>query len=197
MLASDKTGLQDELANEIVALGKEVESLTLDDIQDGLPRLKCFLYEVHRWYYAAFPAIFFEANEDIEILDTNVPKGQQILVFSRYISKNPYSPAKRLPFGPNGEGQLEFCPRRYLLKEGEKVSVQHPGINSTSFLIFGHGSRICPGKGFSHAIVALVAAALLQNFRMELAPGHEPIGRISGLAETPDKDIRVIFSPRN
>lgn len=136
-------------------------------------------------------------SEDIGMLDTTVPRGQQITIFSRSIAQNPYSPAKGVPSGPNGEGHLEFCPRRYLLKEGTNLSVQHLEKNSTKFLVFGHGSRVCPDRDFSDVIVALAAVALLQNFRMELAPGHEPIGRISGLAETPDKDIRVIFSPRN
>lgn len=189
-LATDKTGLQKELAEEVAALPTDLEDIKFDDLRDRLPRLRSFLYEIHR-YYSAFPMLFFEAADDVELFGTVIPKGRQIAVLTRYVVMNPHSPPSHVPLGPNGESHLEFCPRRYL---NDKHQVQHPENNSTSFLTFGHGIRSCPGKLFSDAILSLTLIALLRNFEWELAPDHEPIGRIMGFAETPDKDVNVVFT---
>uniref|UniRef100_A0A7S1D2W7 Cytochrome P450 n=1 Tax=Cyclophora tenuis TaxID=216820 RepID=A0A7S1D2W7_CYCTE len=112
---------------------------------------------------------------------------------------NSHSPAKGVPLGPNGEKPDVFCPRRYLTSATTdgRIGVSVPPRNSTSFLSFGHGSRVCPGKGLADATISLTVATLIKHFEMRLAPNHAPIGRTKLVSEIPDIDIRILFSPRD
>ena len=197
-LAEDKTGLQQELLEEInQALPRDLSDVSLEDLQpEKLPKLKAFLYEVLRWY-SPFPFMLLQANEAIPFCGTTLEKGTAIFTLLRYVSKNPHAPAKNIPLGPNGEPATEYCPRRFWKRDnGGKVTAIIPPRNSTSYLAFGHGSRVCLGKSFSEETLTLTLATLIKTFEMKLAPNHAPIGRIKMLAEVPDIDVRVMFRER-
>eukprot|EP00541_Cyclophora_tenuis_P014240 CAMPEP_0116563462 /NCGR_PEP_ID=MMETSP0397-20121206/12750_1 /TAXON_ID=216820 /ORGANISM="Cyclophora tenuis, Strain ECT3854" /LENGTH=351 /DNA_ID=CAMNT_0004089915 /DNA_START=150 /DNA_END=1205 /DNA_ORIENTATION=- len=206
-LAQDETNLQEEIYSEIIhALPDDLDEVTLEDLgPDRIPRLMALLYEVLR-FYTPFPNILLYTDEEIPFCGTTLAKGTHIFALLRYVMKNPHTAAKDVPLGPNGEPSTVFCPRRYLLTGGDgsggvddcapMVSVRVPERNSTSFLSFGHGSRVCLGKALAEASIALTVATLVRTFTMKLAPNHAPIGRIKMLAEVPDVDIRVMFTPR-
>ena len=59
-----------------------------------------------------------------------------------------------------------FIPERF---ERERKTALPRG----AYVPFGGGSRICIGKRFGQTEVKLVAAMLLQRFRLDLPPGHE------------------------
>ena len=212
-LAQDETGLQQELYDEIHTQllhdGKDIGSLTLDDLllhnnsssNSHIPRLKSFLYEVFR-FHPAFPFLMFRSERDIPLAGSTLPKGTEIMSLLRYSSvTNPHSPPTDVARGPNNVDPTVFCPRRFLVQgnsdDDDKVGVRLPSRNSTSFLTFGHGSRVCVGKTYAEASVLLFIIYLIDNFEsIRLAPNHEPIGRTTVMASLPDRDVRVALTPR-
>ena len=218
-LAQDETGLQQELYDEIHTQllhdGKDVGSLTLDDLllhnsDNHIPRLKSFLYEVFR-FYPAFPFLLFRSERDITLAGATLPKGTEIMSLLRYSSvANPHNPPTGVTRGPNNADPTVFCPRRFLVhddddddddktnnKERVVAGVRLPSRNSTSFLTFGHGSRVCVGKTYAEASVLLFIIYLIENFAsIRLAPNHASIGRTVAMASLPDQDIQVVLTPR-
>ena len=198
-LAEDKTGLQAELLEEIDnALPRDLADVSLEDLQpDNLPKLKSFIFEVLRCY-SPFSFLSLQTAEPIPFCGTTLEGGTAIFALLRYSSMNPYSAPEGVPLGPNGEPATEYCPRRFLKHDddGGKVTLIMPPRNSTSFLPFGHGSRVCLGKSLADVSMAFTMASLIKTFAMELAPDHAPIGRTKVLAEVPDIDVRVVLSER-
>ena len=241
-LARDTTGIQEQIANEIdtnlpwassaADAASFIENISLHDVLPSsssskptfkLPILKSFLLEVTR-YFPAFPLLFLQTKEDnIPFANTCLPKGQKIIVASRYIMKHgcqASSETQGVPVGPNGELPSEFCPRRFLVKANNQSSggssssssssnghtsqerqqvydVRLPEKNSMSYLTFGHGARICPGQSLSETIITVTIASLLQRYTIQLAPNHPPITHVLGFAEMPEQDVRIVLIPRH
>ena len=197
-LAEDKSGLQQELLEEIDnALPRDLAEISLDDLlPDNLPKLNAFMFEVLRCY-SPFSFLSLQAADSIPFCGTTLEKGTCIFALLRYCTMNPYTPAKGVPVGPNGEPSTEFCARRFLKHndDGQVTAITMPR-NSTSYLPFGFGSRECLGRAYSEASMTLTIAALIKTFEMKLAPDHAPIGRTKVLAEVPDIDVRVEFGER-
>ena len=193
LLAMDETGLQEEIFQEVKKLG-ELEDAALNNLDDAsIPTLLSFLFEVYR-FYSPFPFLFLEsAEDDVTLLGTTLPKGVNVIILLNYPSRSSISPPTDVPNGPNGEPNTVFCPRRYLLKDG---SVVRPKAGTTELMSFGHGARICPGTNLSRAVLSFTFARLIKEFVIKLEPNHPPVGRIFGLSDMPDRDIRLCLTLR-
>ena len=191
MIATDKSGLQDELAKEARDLG-DINVAAFQEINSKLPKLKSAAYETQR-IYSAFPIIFLKAAQQVVFDNTTLPGGTQFLVMTRYVSTNPISPPTGVPFGPKGELPSEFCARRWLMDGG----VQPPCTKKGAFMAFGHGPRTCPGRDLAEIVTLVVISSVLQRFEISLAPGHATVQRKLSFAEVPDQDIHLILKPRN
>jgi cytochrome P450 len=194
-IASDQTGLQDELFDEMK--GFDVQNSTIEDLNTRLPRLKSLMHEVHRCH-SGFPAIGLEAIKEIEVGGKTIPPYTPFLVLMRYPSVSKVKPSKHVPIGPKGEMPFEFCPRRWLTtdKLGE-VSVATPNTNGNcSFLAFGVGARACPGRIYSEAMTLIAIVNLLQRFRISLEPGHEAVYPMFMHIDTVNCDIKLQLERR-
>ena len=69
-----------------------------------------------------------------------------------------------------------FRPERFAPGNRERIP-------KGAYVPFGGGSRMCIGMRFGLAEVGVIAAAILERFRLELAPGYQ-------LPDAPDADHR-------
>ncbi|KZV23348.1 ent-kaurenoic acid oxidase 2-like [Dorcoceras hygrometricum] len=74
--------------------------------------------------------IFRTARKDVAYKGYKIPKGWKVMCWSRYIHENP----------ENFENHMEFNPERW-----------NEPAESGTFLVFGGGSRICPGNVLSRS----------------------------------------------
>ena len=74
-LCEDETNLQNELLEEVrTSLPEDLSKLTLEDLSaDNLPKMKSFLYEVHRCC-GAFPILLLHAEADIPFCGTTLDR---------------------------------------------------------------------------------------------------------------------------
>lgn len=98
-----------------------------------------------------------------------------------------------------------FCPARWfngnkaedaeLPTQGEDTQCPFPRMKRPSFIPFGAGTRICPGKNFAEvemrAILSEVVAAT--TFSRRPGPAPQPLG---ALTTRPDYNFRFEFQPR-
>jgi cytochrome P450 len=193
-IADDKSGLREELVKEADAF--DFENAPLDDIPKTLPRMKSFLHELHR-HYGGSPLLMLEPAEDLPFCDSVIPKGTTIMVHLRYISTSPISPPKGVPFGPKSKHPSDFCPHRWLVtaKDGT-LSAQSPDTKNGAFMSFGHGLRMCPGRGYAEKLQFLTLVSLLQRFDVSLEPNHPQVSSIFSFIDIPNHDIKVKLTKR-
>jgi len=96
-----------------------------------------------------------EALEDVEVNGVHIPKGAQILISQWVVHRDPR-------FFPNPEG---FDPDRWLPERAKSIP-------RYAYFPFGGGPRVCIGNHFAMMEATLVMAAIMQRFRVELAPGQ-------------------------
>mmetsp|Transcript_26542 Transcript_26542/g.40748 ORF Transcript_26542/g.40748 Transcript_26542/m.40748 type:complete len:376 (+) Transcript_26542:1-1128(+) len=195
-LAEDNTGLQDELAQEIIELGDSSE-LSLENMNSVLPRTRSHIFECIR-VFSPSRTSFLETNKGATLGGVELPKGTKLMVMGQYASMHPEgNDTLDVPVGPNGEGNDQFCPRRWLTTdENGKLSVRQPTNSKGGYFSFGHGLRICPGKEFAEAEIAFVLAAVLQNFEISMKPNHDKITLVMNFVCSPDIDVELMLSPR-
>lgn len=78
-----------------------------------------------------------------------------------------------------------FSPRRFL-----------DGKHNWAWSPFGHGTRICTGKGVAQVELKVVLATLFQKARLQLTQKAGKIDR-HGLFFVPQKGLRVVFEERD
>lgn len=173
-VADDKTGLQDELYNEMK--GFDLNNCTFEDINTRLPRLKSFMHEIHR-VYGGFPFFILEVVEEIQLGGRTVEPFTPCMVLPRYPTMSKVNPSKHVPLGPDNKPNHEFCPRRWLTidKLGEVTAVTPNTATSCAFNAFGNGARSCPGRIYSEAMTFIALISLVQRFEACLEDGHEEV----------------------
>jgi len=201
-IAIDRTGLQDELATEIMAF-QNFDEAGLEESTEGLPRMRSLVYEVLR-IKGPTPFLGLENAEPFEIDGTVQPPSTFFIVLMQYISTLESSEAgKRKPAGPRDAPLKDVCPRRWLEGgKGEKSdgNIDAPMVVSptykTGFRPFGTGVRVCPGRDLAEAEVLVILALILSKFEISLEQGHPPMKLVSRFTESPDIDIRLVLKPR-
>jgi cytochrome P450 len=143
--------VQERLAAEVVATLPEGRLTDFDQLRE-LPWLDAVIQETMRLKPVA-PLNIVEANRDLDIGPLRLRKGDQVAILTRAIALA--EPA----FTEAGF----FDPERWL-----RASADRRGFNPHSFMPFGSGPRLCPGRSLAllemKAVLALVAA------RMEVEP---------------------------
>ncbi len=81
---------------------------------------------------------------------------------------------------------FQFVPERWL--RGQKE--HHP----FAALPFGHGPRMCVGRRFATLEVSLLAAEIVQNFRMEFR--HPPMDVVTTFFSAPERPLDITFIER-
>lgn len=117
-------------------------------------------------------------TEDIQLGDTRIPRGSEILV-------SPYLLHRRPAWFPDPE---RFDPSRFSPENEAKLP-------RTAFMPFGVGARACIGGGFAMLEGPIVLATLLRRFDVSLADGAEIEARAT-ITLRPKGDLRLRLSGR-
>jgi len=205
-IAIDDTGLQDELAAEISALPRLEKEAGLEELNEGLPRMRSLVYEVLR-IKGPSPFMGLENTKAFEMDGiSQPPKTSFFLLFRHASTLESSEDNKRAPRGQRDAPVNKFCARRWLVSgaEGEengtrgmsKYSVLKPSFK-TGFRPFGSGMRVCPGRDLAEVEILVVLAFVLRKFEIELQEGHPPIKFVTRIAQTLDTNIRLVLKQRN
>mmetsp|Transcript_13208 Transcript_13208/g.26947 ORF Transcript_13208/g.26947 Transcript_13208/m.26947 type:complete len:518 (+) Transcript_13208:138-1691(+) len=194
-IASDESGLQDELAAEALAF-KNFDEAGLDEIADGLPRLRSLIYEVLR-LRGPTSLIGLQNMKEVEIGGTTFPPNTTFLIALRYISTlDDSDPERLIPLGPNNAPRKEFCPRRWLTtNEDGNTTVQNPSHKS-GWRPFGVGMRVCPGRDFAEVEMLIILGSMLRKYEISLKENHPPMTMVKRFTECPDIDICLSLKDR-
>jgi cytochrome P450 len=120
-----------------------------------------------------------EAVTDIELGGYLLPKGCQVLVSPYVLHHDPRSFLDPLRFDPE-----RFSPGRA------------ESIPPFAYIPFGAGPRVCIGNSFAMMTMKLVVAAVLQEYRLRLAPGQGEAKGEPLLVLRPKGGLRLIQSKR-
>jgi cytochrome P450 len=198
-IAVDRTGLQHELASEVLALPKLEDKAELDDFLKGLPRTRSFMYEVLR-LVGPTPLLILENKKTIEIDGTQILPQTAFAVLNRYAST--IESAKGVPRGVKNLPPNQFCARRWLItgdnkdeRNEKKLSVITPSLKN-GFRAFGSGSRVCPGRAVAEVEILVILAFILRKYNIGLEEGHRPVKFVTELTQTLDADIRLVLKQR-
>jgi len=188
-IAADKTGLQQELAQEAMAI-ESIEDADLDTLATGFPRMSSFMYEVLRLRGPI--ALNGLTNQvPIEIDGTVLPAKSNFLVLYRIMSKNGTS----APRGPKDSPPNEFCGRRWLTGSSTSLSATKPTFK-TGYRAFGEGARVCPGRELAETELLVFLVSILREFEIELEPGHPPMSQTFRLSVCQEIDARLVLKHR-
>lgn len=210
-IATDTTGLQDELAAEALAV-QDFHALSLERISNEFPRLRSAIYETLR-IAGPTPLLRMESREEhVEIGGVSFPPHTQFIVLRRYISTLPETTEddgtngrkrRATPTGPRNAPPTEYCPRRWLERHGDgvpTVSTDAPTYDRHGFTPFGLGVRVCPGRGLAEMEMAVVVASLLRRFEIRWTPeiegGCAPMRLVSRFTEVQERPVRLLLRTR-
>lgn len=114
--------------------------------------------------YPPLVAISRQALGPDELAGHRISKGAMVVIA-------PYVLHRRAQFWPRPEC---FDPSRFLPEA-------RAGISRFAYLPFGVGPRICIGAAFALQEATLALAAIMREFKLEVAPGHRvwPLQRVT------------------
>ena len=144
--------IQERMRAEIEAVTGGGELALFAQTRD-LPYTDAVINEAMRLKPVA-PLNVLEANRDIRIDGLQIRKGDAVAILSRAI-------ARRETAEP-----LRFDPERWLRAEGEGG---RRTVNPRSFLPFGAGPRLCPGRSLALLEMKVVLAMVARHFQVEAA----------------------------
>ncbi|XP_073283692.1 ent-kaurenoic acid oxidase 1-like [Primulina huaijiensis] len=137
----------EKLQEEHVPISKRLngESITYDDVSTCKYSSKVVEEVLRMANISAF--IFRTARKDVEYKGYKIPKGWKVLCWIRYTHENPEI----------FEDPTDFNPERW-------NKPAKPG----TFLVFGGGSRICPGNMLARLQVSIIIHHLVVGYRWKL-----------------------------
>ena len=118
-----------------------------------LPYLDGVINETMRLKPVA-PINALQALRDVELGEWLIKKGDSLTILTRVMAMN------NAEF-PDAEA---FNPQRWITPPGEERQ-----FNPRSFMPFGSGPRLCPGRSLALAEIKVVLAMVVQNFHVEAA----------------------------
>lgn len=188
-LATDPE-LQAECAAEAVSL--DLDAADEATLMDSLPAIRSLYWETNRLKGAA-GFLMMQPAEGHEVTlqgRTLLPRSQggsiAVFVMLKWFNRTKEAAARAGINHPEA-----FDPRRWI---GDDGKVRQPPIDG--YLSFGHGARVCPGRGLSQLVATVTTATVLRAFSLSLPEDHAPVNMITHGTDRPDKDIRMLFTPR-
>ena len=139
---------------------------------EDVPRLRyteMTVRESMRLYPAAGFLFTREAVEDVEVGGYTLPRGSWLVISPYVLHRDPDLFTDPEAFDPE-----RFAPGRV------------DEIPSYAYLPFGGGPRICIGNSLATMEIVLVAATVLQKYRVLLAPDQAEV----------EPEVEVVFRPR-
>jgi cytochrome P450 len=119
---------------------------------EGLEFIEAVALEAMRLKPVA-PALFLEANEDLLVLDTCIPRGMNIAALTSFdaLAEENFTFAG------------EFRPERWLANERPETW----NHNVRAFMPFGGGARVCPGRSLAMIEIKFVLAMICRQFQVQ------------------------------
>lgn len=116
------------------------------------------------------PFQFFDARKDVVLGDLKLPRGASVCTLTRAptLEDEHFADAKA------------FKPERWIA--GERTGAH----NVSSFLPFGSGPRICPGRALALLEMKMALAAIYQRFEIERVGQPRDVKEITAFAMMPD-----------
>jgi cytochrome P450 len=206
-IASDQTGLQDELLEEANLLPDlEWPLLSLEVLLNTVPRIRSLFYEVVR-FMGPGPQMMCQNKFALEVAPgVSIPPGSSLILPLQYLGTQPGS---GIPPRSCGSPMHEFCARRWCTIDdttttsgsstGRVTGVLKPSAKTGVPIStgFGGGVRMCPGQLIAEAEAVLCLAFALREFHVSLPPDHGPLEMMSQLSAVPRCDIRLVLKERN
>lgn len=165
--------------NEQVGTEREVKESDMKN----LTYLQAVVKETLRLYPGAQLSVPRESIEDCIVAGYHIPAGTRLWVNLYKLQRDPHV----------WESPREFNPERFLTTEKNfEVKGQ-----SSKFIPFGAGRRICPGISFAFQVMHLSLARLLHEFEIR-RPSKEPLNMEESVALNITKKIplEVVLTPR-
>ena len=167
-------------------MGAEVDAALGDHALESfeqtreLPYLDAVINEAMRLKPVA-PLNVVEANRDLTIGQLRLRRGDPVAILSRAIA------LRETAF----EQPLRFDPERWLLVDGGRR-----GFNPRSFMPFGSGPRLCPGRSLALLEMKTVLAMIARHFRVDAACDLDQVSERLAFTMSP-RGLRLRLVPRN
>lgn len=149
-----------------------------DDVA-RLPWLGQTLKETLRLYPAAPALLSRRITAPLNVGPWTLPRGALVRLTPWVVHRDPRWHADPLRFDPN-----RFAP-------GSPASTQRG-----TYLPFGAGPRVCLGSLFAMTEMTLVAAMLLQRFRLALPEGEPPVRAVLNVTLRPADGLHLVLHRR-
>ncbi|KAH9495657.1 hypothetical protein Btru_015564 [Bulinus truncatus] len=117
-----------------------------------MPYTEASVIEVLRYATAGPFLLPHSCREDIEVNGYTIEKGSILLANAWYCHRR----------SDQWSDPWSFKPERFLDSSGQLLQADHP--SRLNLIIFGSGSRSCPGKAFARSRMFLIVSSLIQNF---------------------------------
>lgn len=129
-----------------------------------------------------YPPVGFFVRTSVQetrMRDKNIPAGSSILI-------SPWLIHRHRSLWDRSD---EFDPDRFETNQGKESS-------KCAYIPFSAGPRVCVGKAFATQEAHLILAAIVQRYRIDPVPNHEPkpVGRVTVRS---DNGIRIRLTIRN
>jgi cytochrome P450 len=147
-----------------------------------LPRLRCTEAAVKESLRLYPPSAFLfsrQAMEDVELGGYRLRRGSWVIISPYVMHRDPRHFREPEAFDPG-----RFAPGRV-----EEI----PGY---AYLPFGGGPRVCIGSALATMEMVLVAATVLQRFRMDIAPGQGEVEPELAVVLRPKGGLRMRLTAR-
>ncbi|KAK0062721.1 dnaJ subfamily B member 11 [Biomphalaria pfeifferi] len=142
--------LQEKLHSEVKSvIGNETPSLRH---RSSMPYTESSIIEALRYATAGPFLLPHSCREDVEMNGYLIEKGTILLANAWYCHRR----------SDQWEEPWTFKPDRFLDDNGQLLQADHP--KRLNLIIFGSGSRSCPGEAFARSRMFLIVVTLIQNF---------------------------------
>ncbi len=145
-----------------------------------LPYIDAVINEAMRLKPVA-PLNIVEANRDLTIGQLRVRRGEPVAILTRAIAM------RETAF----EQPLQFDPERWLLVEGGRRA-----FNPRSFMPFGSGPRLCPGRSLALLEMKTVLAMIARDFHVDAACDLDQVSERLAFTMSP-RGLRLRLVLRN
>ncbi|RUS78676.1 hypothetical protein EGW08_013564 [Elysia chlorotica] len=144
-----------------------------------MPYVKAVVKETLRKYPITYSTSRY-IDSDLEIAGYQIPAGS-------HVQANLYGMYHNADLFYQPE---EFIPERWL-KSGPQMD---PVVKSLSQLVWGHGARMCIGRRIAEQEMHLALTKIVEKF--SLSYHHDDVEPVLNTVMTPDRPVRICFTPR-